>query len=89
MRNEKRMGNRDKPAHLVFVTSRDHLYPDLTHWLEWADEDERGILGHLSDPNNWPSIWETTEPNYGNSKTLVMHAIQEISKLATSGENGE
>lgn len=89
MREERRKGHRPAPAHLVVVTSRDHLYPDITHWLEWAAANERGILGHFSDPKNWPSVWTDMQPNYGNSKTLVMHAIQEISKLATSGNDGE
>lgn len=89
MRDERRGGRRSTPAHLVFVTSRDHLYPDITRWPDWAAENERGLLGHFSDPQNWPSVWADTQPNYGNSKTLVMHAIQEISKLATRGEGGE
>ncbi|KAI1110621.1 hypothetical protein F5Y14DRAFT_345533 [Nemania sp. NC0429] len=80
-------GARSSPAHMVFVTSRDHLYPDITDWDKWAKQ-EGGILGHLSSSDNWPAWWETTEPNYAESKLLVMYAVAEISELAR-GSNGE
>ncbi|KAI1826993.1 hypothetical protein F4861DRAFT_494685 [Xylaria intraflava] len=79
--------NRSQPAHLVFITSRDHLYPDFRQWSKWAKE-EGGILRHLSDKKNWPAWWKTTEPNYGNSKLLIMYAVAEIAELAR-GPNGE
>ena len=78
--------HRKAPAHLVFVTSRDHLYPDITEWAEWARQE--GILRHLSREENWPPWWDGTEPNYGNSKLLLMYAIEEISKQAL-GPDGE
>ncbi|KAI9692845.1 MAG: hypothetical protein M1822_004839 [Bathelium mastoideum] len=78
--------HRSDLAHLVFVTSRDHLDPDITHWAEWAKEE--GILNHFNDHENWPHWLATTEPNYANSKLLVMYAIEEISKQAI-GSDGE
>jgi NAD(P)-dependent dehydrogenase (short-subunit alcohol dehydrogenase family) len=79
--------HRKAPAHIVFVTSRDHLYPDITHWAEWAGQE--GILRHFSSKENWPTgLWATTQPNYANSKLLVMYAIDKISKQAL-GPNGE
>lgn len=68
--------HRKSLAHLIFVTSRDHLYPDITHWADWAANG--GILHHLNREDTWPSIWKTTEPNYANSKLLVMYAIEEL-----------
>ncbi|KAI0403550.1 hypothetical protein F4802DRAFT_570879 [Xylaria palmicola] len=78
---------RSSPAHMIFVTSRDHLYPDIVDWAKWAKQD-RGILGHVSSSTNWPSWWTTTEPNYAESKLLAMYAVAEISELAR-GLHGE
>lgn len=77
---------RKTTAHVVFVTSRDHLYPDITHWPEWAEKE--GLLNHFTSDKDWPTVWEDTQPNYGNSKLLVMYAIEEISKQAL-GSDGE
>ena len=71
---------RSSPAHLVFVTSRDHLYPDITHWAEWSRTE--GLLRHFSAKENLPAPWEDTEPNYDNSKLLVMYAVEVISSIA-------
>ncbi|KAI6089745.1 NAD(P)-binding protein [Hypoxylon rubiginosum] len=78
-------GNRETPAHLVFVSSRDHLYPDVSHWAEWSKQG--GILHHLSSQQNWPPWWATTEPNYDNSKLLLMYAIDEILKRVLGPDN--
>lgn len=74
------------PAHLIFVTSRDHLYPNIDQWSKLAEK--KGLLNHFSDEKRWPSIWDDMQPNYGNSKLLVMYAIEEISKRAL-GPDGE
>ncbi|CAG8974564.1 hypothetical protein HYALB_00004360 [Hymenoscyphus albidus] len=71
---------REYPAHLVFVTSRDHLYPNIKNWPTWAEQG--GILSHLNSKENWPDLWKTTLPNYANCKLLVMYAIAELSKQA-------
>lgn len=78
MKSER--ANRASPAHIVFVTSRDHLYSDITHWKEWSEKE--GLLTRLSDEKYWPAAWKLEEPNYANSKLLVMYAIEEISKRA-------
>lgn len=79
-------GNRVSLARIVFVTSRDHLYADISHWKEWSEKE--GILHHLSDEKYWPAPWKLEEPNYANSKLLVMYAIEEISKRSV-GPDGE
>ena len=71
----------NKP-HLVFVTSRDHTDPDISHWKEWAADE--GILRHISDRQNWPS--EDVEPNYANSKLLLTYAVEEICKQAVGSD---
>lgn len=78
--------NRSLPAHMVFVTSRDHLYPDIRHWKIWSTDE--GLLHRFSDPRHWPAPWKLQEPNYANSKLLVTYAIEEICKraLGTGGE---
>ncbi|KAK3318787.1 hypothetical protein B0H66DRAFT_249760 [Apodospora peruviana] len=83
-------GGRDQrpsPAHLVFVTSRDHLYPDLDELVKWSQRDD-GILRQVCSKENWPSRWWDSEPNYAISKLLVMYTIEEISKLAR-GPDGD
>lgn len=72
---------RKTPAHLLFVTSRDHLYADIRNWGKLAESDE-GILGHFSDRKYFPAWWQSTTPNYDVSKLLVMFAIQKIARLA-------
>lgn len=77
---------REKPAHMVFVSSRDHLYPDIKHWVKWSEQG--GILRHLSSKENYPPLWQTTEPNYANSKLVMMYGVEEICKRAL-GPDGE
>lgn len=83
---KQQRAHRTSPAHLVFVTSRDHLYPDISHWAEWSRHE--GLLRHLSRKEDWPAWWATTEPNYASSKLLVMYAIDRISEMA-KGPEGE
>lgn len=64
--------------HLVFVTSRDHLDPDITRWIEWSAQG--GILRHFSDEQNWPS--DQLDPNYANSKLLLTYAVERIRERA-------
>jgi hypothetical protein len=71
---------RQNPAHIIFGSSRDHLYPDINLWAKWADQG--GILHHLNQKQNWPPHWKTTEPNYANSKLLLMYGVVEICKQA-------
>jgi hypothetical protein len=78
--------NRTTPSHLVFVTSRDHLYADVRTWPEIAAKE--GILKHLGNPNDWPAWYTDGQPNYANSKILAMYAFDEICKQAL-GSDGE
>lgn len=78
--------NRASPAHIVFATSRDHLYADIRPWKKWAENE--GILHRLSDEKYWPAPWKLHEPNYAESKLLVMYGIEEICKRAL-GPDGE
>ncbi|KAI1779471.1 NAD(P)-binding protein [Hypoxylon cercidicola] len=82
----KERTHRQSPAHLVFTSSRDHLYPNIKHWAEWAENEE--ILHHLSDKKSWPWFWTTSEPNYANSKLLLMYSVREIISQAL-GPDGE
>lgn len=85
MKSER--ANRASPAHIVFATSRDHLYADIRPWKKWAENE--GILHYLSDEKYWPASWKVyEEPNYANSKLLVMYGIEEICKRAL-GPDGE
>ncbi|KAI0887506.1 uncharacterized protein GGS22DRAFT_157330 [Annulohypoxylon maeteangense] len=79
--------HRSSPAHLVFLTSREHLYPDLNQLSEWSQRKD-GILGQVSREENWPSGFWDAEPNYAISKLLLMYTIEEISRLAR-GPDGD
>jgi quinol monooxygenase YgiN len=76
--------HRKAPAHLVFVSSRDHLDPNIMMWERWAENE--GILQHLSSMENWAA--SAMSSNYGNSKLLLMYAIEEVCKQAL-GPDGE
>lgn len=77
---------RSSPAHIVFVTSRDHLYPDVRSWKEWSESE--GLLERFSDRKHWPAPWKLREPNYPESKLLLTYAVEEIRKQAL-GPKGE
>ena len=79
--------DRPSPAHLIFLSSREHLYPghgQLTRWSQQKD----GILREVCNRDNWPGWFWDAEPNYANSKLLVMYSIEKISRLAR-GPDGE
>lgn len=71
------------PPHLAFVASRDHLDPDISEWASYAEKD--GILRHFSDKANWPV--GVLDPNYANSKLMLMYAIEEMCRRGV-GEDG-
>ncbi|KAI0505432.1 putative short chain dehydrogenase/ reductase [Xylaria bambusicola] len=73
------------PPHLVFVTSRDHLDPDITEWPRWHEQG--GILEHFSDKGAWPS--HMLEPNYAVSKLMLTYAVENICRLAAHLEDQE
>lgn len=75
---QKDRGATGTPPHLVFVTSRDHIDPDIHEWPQYAADE--GILRHFSDARNWPS--SAIEPNYAASKLLVTYAVEKICDLA-------
>ncbi|ROW13644.1 hypothetical protein VPNG_04525 [Cytospora leucostoma] len=78
---------RASPAHLVFVSSREHLYPDLDELARWSRRED-GVLRQVCSRDNWPSHWWDAEPNYAVSKLLIMYTIEEISRLAR-GPDGD
>lgn len=78
---------RTSPAHLIFVSSREHLYPDLDQLTRWSQRDD-GILRQVSSKENWPGGFWDAEPNYAISKLFITYTIEEISKLAR-GPDGE
>jgi hypothetical protein len=72
---------RSSPAHLTFLSSREHLYPDLDQLVKWSQQKD-GILRQVCSKDNWPGGFWDAEPNYANSKLLIMYTIEEISRLA-------
>lgn len=78
---------RQSPAHMVFLSSREHLYPDLDELAMWSQRED-GIMRQVCSEDNWPSWWWDAEPNYAISKLFVMYTIEEISRLAR-GPDGE
>ena len=72
------------PSHLVFLTSRDHLYADVSKWSDWAASE--GILRHLNDPSHWPDWLTNEKPNYANSKLIAMYAIDEFCRQALGSD---
>jgi hypothetical protein len=79
--------HRTSPAHLVFVSSRDHLYNDIDPLVRWSQEPD-GILRQVSCKDNWDGGFWETQPNYNISKLLLMYTIDGISELAR-GPDGE
>lgn len=75
--------NTQMVPHLMFVTSRDHLDPDIRDWSSWATD--QGIVRHLSDPQNWSP--DHIAPNYANSKLLTTYAVDYIREEAL-GQDG-
>ncbi|KAH8728018.1 putative short chain dehydrogenase/ reductase [Phaeosphaeriaceae sp. PMI808] len=67
-----------KKPHLVFVTSRDHMDPEITSWIDFADHE--GILRHFSDNRNWLS--GKLDPNYAESKLMLTYAVEHICERA-------
>lgn len=78
---------RSSPAHMVFLSSREHLYPDVDELTQWAQRED-GILRQVCSKENWPGGFWDAEPNYANSKLLIMYTIEEIARLAR-GPDGE
>ncbi|RAL05972.1 putative short chain dehydrogenase/ reductase [Aspergillus ibericus CBS 121593] len=75
-----KQGPKDRnPPHLVFVTSRDHLEPDITSWADWSGQGG-GLLQYFSREENWPS--HQPQPNYAESKLMLMYAVGEICNQA-------
>jgi hypothetical protein len=79
--------HRRSPAHLIFLSSREHLYPDLDELSSWSQRKD-GILRQVCSKENWAGGFWDAEPNYAISKLLVMYTIEEISRLAR-GPDGE
>ncbi|KJZ78548.1 hypothetical protein HIM_01939 [Hirsutella minnesotensis 3608] len=68
----KKTPNSHRPTpHLVFIASRDHLDPDISTWADLSAKE--GVLRHFSNVENWPA--GRIDPNYANSKLMLMYAI--------------
>lgn len=78
---------RATPAHMFFLTSREHLDPDLDELSKWSQRED-GILRAVCRRENWPAQWWEAEPNYAVSKLLLMYTVEEITRLAR-GPDGE
>ncbi|KAL1603463.1 hypothetical protein SLS60_005050 [Paraconiothyrium brasiliense] len=74
-------GQRTSPAHLTFLSSREHLYPDIDQLTEWSHRKD-GILRQVCSKENWPGGFWDAEPNYAVSKLLIMYTIEEMTRLA-------
>ncbi|CAI6290692.1 unnamed protein product [Periconia digitata] len=72
---------RKSPAHMVFVSSRDHLYNDISPLCSCQEKKDH-ILRQLSSKDNWDGAFFETQPNYNVSKLLLMYTIEGISDLA-------
>ncbi|KAH7406999.1 hypothetical protein DE146DRAFT_734387 [Phaeosphaeria sp. MPI-PUGE-AT-0046c] len=79
--------HRKSPAHMIFVSSRDHLYNDIGPLVKWSQE-KNGVLRQVSSKDNWDGAFFETQPNYNVSKLLLMYMIEGISDLAR-GPDGE
>ncbi|CAJ2505601.1 Uu.00g129950.m01.CDS01 [Anthostomella pinea] len=75
--------NRITPAHLVFISSRSHIAPDFMKWPGYSNNG--GLLNRLCAEENFPL--DVENPNYPNSKLLLMYNIEEMSKQAL-GQDG-
>jgi hypothetical protein len=71
------------PPHLVFVTSRDHLDPDITRWEEYSAQ-LGGLLRYFSKEQNWPR--GALDPNYAVSKLLLTYAIEKLCERAMDAD---
>jgi hypothetical protein len=76
---------RMEPSHLIFVTSRDHLDPDITAWAEQSTQ-KGGLLQYFSDGKNWPI--GDLNPNYANSKLMLTYAVEQLCERAV-GPDGK
>ncbi|KAF2737498.1 NAD(P)-binding protein [Polyplosphaeria fusca] len=76
---------RTSPAHINFLSSREHLYPDIDQLERWSQEKD-GILRQVCSKNNWPGGFWDAEPNYAISKLLVMYTIEGISNFALGSD---
>ena len=63
---------------MTFLSSREHLYPNIDELDRWAQKKD-GILRQVSSKENWPGGFWDAEPNY---------AIEEMVRLAR-GPDGE
>ncbi|RAK74302.1 putative short chain dehydrogenase/ reductase [Aspergillus fijiensis CBS 313.89] len=71
------------PPHIVFVTSRDHLDPDITPWEEYAAQ-TGGLLKYFSDEQNWPR--GVLDPNYAVSKLALTYAVESLCERAVRAD---
>ncbi|PVH94277.1 NAD(P)-binding protein [Periconia macrospinosa] len=79
--------DRKTPAHLVFVSSRDHLDNDIDP-LFTGSKQEKSILRQVCSKDYWQGGFWDTQPNYNISKLLLMYTIEGMSELAR-GPDGD
>ncbi|CAI6338804.1 unnamed protein product [Periconia digitata] len=70
--------------HLVFVTSRDHLLPDISNWEGYSVDG--GILEHFNNESHWPQ--GSLDPNYCESKLMVTYAIEKMCEKVAKADGG-
>jgi hypothetical protein len=61
-------------SHLIFVTSRDHLDPNITACAEQSAK-KGALFQYFSDMPNWPT--GALDPNYANSKLMLTYAAEQ------------
>ncbi|EAW21067.1 putative short chain dehydrogenase/reductase family oxidoreductase [Aspergillus fischeri NRRL 181] len=71
------------PPHIVFVTSRDHLDPDITPWEEYSAR-PGGLLRFFSEEQNWPR--GALDPNYAVSKLALTYAVEKLCERAAEAD---
>lgn len=79
--------DRKTPAHLIFVSSRDHIYSEIGPLVTWSQQ-KNGILQQVCSKDNWDAGFWESQPNYTVSKLMLMYMVEGISELAR-GPDGE
>lgn len=87
MRQKRRAaaGGGRAPARVVLVSSRSHVWADVSAWPAYLREDG-GVIAHFAREENFPAGVEG--PLYPASKLMLQYAVEGLSGLAldSSGE---
>ncbi|KAK9417903.1 hypothetical protein SUNI508_08551 [Seiridium unicorne] len=74
--------NRSSPTHLSIVGSMRFADPNISEWAKWTTENGKGVLEHLSKPENWSS----GNAMYAGTKLLVTYAFRELVERARGSD---